>query len=300
MQHPVKGRVRLASTPVRLWCRIFRPQDPRGWADYHCVTARNGLLWLHTHGLARRIGYDLEITDVPRELRREALELMIALARLARSRGMLKPDSDLTATLGGPGHGIPQTATLRKAPHSDREHGALLRLVDRGEPMQSRFPKRLFASWLLALADGGKEPRQKEALCRKALAIFPGEHCDGLAGADLPDGQVNSPDLQERTNLGAYIGLTEALCAQRRFSEACGPAAEAIARCPGWAARYRDRLLQSSPVRDPYLQFWKDLNVSEIVGRLRGAAPAPADAPRKPFAFGRRPKDPYAELLARG
>lgn len=297
MKHPIKSGTRLVKPVPRLFYMLFGRSNPRGWADYHIVPERRGTLWIHCHGPARRGGANLEFVGVPMDLRNQALQLMFSLVAQMRAGRKFAADGDFAAALSSPRQGFMQIGTLRAAAWTDKDHKGMLRVVDHGELLNSGFPRRLFASHVAARAQRAEDPARKAALCRKSLDIFPGDFADLAAGRGADADGITEP--QNRCNLTAYTGLADALCAQGRYSDACGVIADAIARCPGWAHGYRDRLLQSGAPGTPYTRFWRDANIPEIADRRRPAAESGPIIP-KSLGFGARKKDPYEELLRRG
>lgn len=306
MKHRFGPGVRLVSPLARLFHMIFNGGNPRAWAAYHMVPERRGTLWVHCHGLQRRGAANLEFTGVPPELRDEAIELMFALVRIARSRRRLAADDDFAERLTARGQRFAQIGTLRATGRNDRQHTGMLRVVDYGGPLADGFPKRLFAAHIVAKADAAEDPDRKEALYRQALDIFPGDYTEFNEGADIDPADGDFTEFQNKFNLGAWYGLAELLREQGRATEAFGVLADAIAHCPGWAGAYRNHLLQSGGREDQYFRFWRDVDINDIAMRRRAAVTASV-APAQPFlpgarpsGFGRRQKDPFAELLKRG
>lgn len=305
MKHPLNRGVRLVSPMARIFYRFFGRSNPRGWADYHCVRERRGTLWVHCHGSARRGGANLEFVGVPPELRGTALQLMFGLVAQMRAGRKLRADEGFAAPLASSRQGFMQIGTLRATAWSDRHHTGMLRVVDYGEPLQSGFPVRLFASHLVARAERVENPERKAAMCRRSIELFAGDFVDAIGGPATDGADADITELQNKCNVLAYAGLADALCAQNRHNEACGIIVEAIARCPPWARGYRDRLLEAGAPEDQYARFWHDMDIAETVMRYRpadGAAPATQAAPRTQGdgGFGSRAPDPYDDLLRRG
>ncbi len=306
MEHSLRGNVRLVSPMARLMYRIFGRGNPRGWADYHCVVERRGTLWVHCHGPARRGGANLEFVGVPVELRAPALQLMFALIAQMRTGRDFRADADFAAPLSSRQQAFMQIGTLRAAAWSDRHHAGMLRVVDYGEPLQSGFPRRLFAAHLVARAALVGTPERRAAMYRRSLDLFAGEFTEPTDRIGADGGDADLTELQNRCNILAYTGLADALCEQNRFSDACGIIVDAIARCPSWAEWYRERLLQSEEPETQYTRFWRDTDLNEIALRHQPeATPAPeGKAPTRPrgsgAGFGSRAPDPYDDLLKRG
>jgi len=294
MNHPITSKIRLAGPVSRLYRKLFKPDDPRGWADYHMVPDRRGTLWIHCHGLQRRLGGDLEFVAVPTDLRAVALDLMFAVIRHLKGGHRACADMPLSARLVSKTQSFAHLATLRTAPRADKRHLGSLRILDYDEPIQSGFPRRLFASHLAAQAEAAKDPKRKEKLYRRAIEVFPGD----FGGDEGVEFDPAAPDLtvqQNRSNLVAYMGLAEILRAQRRMGEAAGFLEAAIARCPVWAMAHRAFLLQDYRPDDPYLRYWNDANIGEIALRRqaeekRAAAASPAPGAARRPGFGRRPR----------
>jgi len=271
MHHPITSETRLAGTATRLYRRFFQPDDPHGWADYHCVEQPDGRFWIHTHGL-RRLGLaELEFTGVPHDLRGHAHQLMFAIIESLRATGAALADSDIEGAFSTPGQNFQQMVTLRASPREDARHRGTLRIADWDRPAEDGFPARLFAAHIAAWAELAGDPAQREAMCRRALAIFPGHFLEMTAGAEVDPRKPDITDLQQRANLSAYISLADALFAQGRAGEAIGYLEEAIARCPGWGQTHRAWLVAKYRRKDAYMNFWRDGDIAEICARHRPA-----------------------------
>ena len=271
MHHPITSETRLAGTTTRLYRRFFQPDDPHGWADYHCVEQPDGCFWIHTHGLRRWGLAELELTGVPHDMRGHAHQLMFAIIENLKPAGAARADGDIEGVFSMPGQNFRQMATLRPAPREDSKYSTIMRIVDWDRPVESGFPARLFASHIAAWAELAGDPAQKEAMCRRALAIFPGYFLEMTAGAGLDNRDADFTDLQHRANLSVYLSLAEALFAQGRAAEAIGYLEEAIARCPGWGQTHRAWLIAKYRRKDAFMNFWRDADIAEICARIRPA-----------------------------
>ncbi len=302
MQHPLNASVRLASPMARVFYRIFGHSTPLAWADYHIVEAPGDTLWIHTHGLRRRVGFELEFAGIPAVLRDDAIKLMFALAGYARANRPIGANTGFAGEFSGAWPGFRQTGTFREARHADPAHRGILGIVDSGQPLAGNCPRRLFAAHLAARAERATEISHKVALFGKSLAIFPGDFADELAGAGYDPENADITELQNKSNLGAYIGMSRALCDWKRYSKAYEYLLGAVARCPGWARVYRDHLMQSFNADDPYMRYWRDVDIARTrLNRIPESNPAaPAWKPKQSAMFGKRPRDPYLELLNRG
>jgi len=271
MTHPIDAGTRLVGTGTRLYRRFFSPDDPHGWADYHCVAEPEGTLWIHCHGLRRWRLPDLEFVGVPPDMRGYAHQMLFEIVANARARRLLAEESDIEGVFSAPLQSFRQMATLRWSRREDPDHKGGLRIVDRGHPAESGFPRRLFASHIAAWADLAEDPARKEAMCRRALAVFPGCFLEMSAGADVASGKADLTDLQQRANLSVYLSLAQALFDQDRPAEAIGYLEEAIARCPGWGQTYCDYLVRKYRRKDAFMNFWREADIPEICARRRPA-----------------------------
>jgi hypothetical protein len=278
MQHPINGKVRLAGPVKRLYCKFFKPSNPLGWADYHMVAERSGGWWVHCHGLKRRIGFDLEITGVPKDLRKEALRMLTGIIRTLRKQGKIAPDRDFGGHFSGSRQSFSQAATFRKSSRTDDDHKEIIRIVDMGQPLHSGFPVRLFAAHLVARGQSQTDAKKAEKLFRRAIDLSPGEVSTSADGADYDPAAGDITGLQLKSNLGGYLGLALALRAQNRAPDACAAATEAIARCPGWAQLYRDYFIQTDDRKDTYQEFWRSLDILSIASRHQPELKAPGPA----------------------
>lgn len=291
MHHPITSETRLTGTAMRLYRRLFRPEDPLGWADYHCVEQPDGNFWIHTHGLGRWRLPDLEFAGVPHDMRGHAHQLMFAIIECCRTDGAAHADGDIEGIFSAPSQNFRQLATLRPAPRGDSQHWNTLRIVDWDQSAESNFPARLFASHIAAWAELAGDPIQKEVMCRRALAIFPGHFLEMTAGADIEPRDADLTDLQYRANISIYLSLVEALFAQGRVAEAISYLEEAISRCPGWGHAFRSWLIANYRRDDAFINFWRAADVSEICARRR-PADTPGSMPElKVTSFGKKKRD---------
>lgn len=270
MRHNMTSGTRLVAPGTRLLRRLFDLDDPHGWADYHCVEAADGTLWVHCHAPLRRQP-GLEFVGVPADMRGHAHQLMFGILAHGRTGHPMAADCDIEGEFSAPLQNFRQMATLRRTDHEDAEHHGMLRIVDWDQPAESGFPRRLFAAHIMAWAEFTEDADKKEAMCRRALAIFPGYFLEMTAGADILPGKADLTDTQFRANLSAYITLAHALFDQGRAKEGIGYLEQAIARCPGWACAHRHHLLNTYRAKDRYIDFWRGTDIEAICSRLRPA-----------------------------
>ena len=293
MKHRVNSRTRLKGGVSRFFTRMFNANDPRGWGDYHIVPESGGTLWVHTHGLDNFNLPDLEFEGVPTDLRGAATELMLSLVRNAKTEMHLELDVDFKGALSDEDADFLQVGTLRATNHGDAEHRGLLRVVDKGEPMGAGFPARLFASHLAARAEDVSSAKKREEMCRRALEIFPGEPAPQDMRVDESGDGWDMTELQQISNLGARIGLADALLDRDKREEGLRVLEEAIAFCPGWARQYQPEAADGG--NDFHARFWADANITAICDRLRPALGNPPARPQGPggaasAGFGCRPQ----------
>lgn len=286
MRHNISSETRLAGPGQRLLRRLFDLDDPHGWADYHCIETADGTLWVHCH-VSGRAWCGLELVDVPMDMRGHAHQLLFGILAHGRAGQPIAADRDIEGDFSAPVQNFRQMATLRGTEHEDAEHSGMLRIVDWDQPATSGFPRRLFASHIMAWAEFTEEPARKEAMCRRSLAIFPGYFLEMSAGADIVPGKADLTDTQFRANLSAYIILAHALFDQGRANEGTGYLEQAIARCPGWACAQRHHILKAYRAKDRYVDFWRSVDIEETCARLR---PANTMGPMPVFAETKRAK----------
>lgn len=287
--HPVNHDIRLAKPAVRLYRRFFQPEDPLGWADYHCVEQPGGGYWIHTHGLRRWKLPELEFVHVPGEMTDDAHQLMFAVVEACRATGSVEADADIDRIRSTPGQKFSQMVTLRPSFYKDKRHGNILRIVDRDRPAEEGFPVRLFAAHVVACAEGTGDAAQREEASRRALAIFPGYFLEMTAGGEVDPRKPDFTDLQQRANLSAYLLLADALAEQKRPDEAIDCLEAAIARCPGWGQNQREYLTKKYRRKDDVMNFWRGVDIAEVCMRRRpanttGPLPGPKTRKRRPAA----------------
>lgn len=281
MEHPINSKTRLTSPLGRIFHRVFGRSNPVGWADYHVVEERRGILWLHSHGLARRKGFEVEMVGVPADLRDEAARLLLAVVGMQRGGGKFLPDGDFAGRFTSPGQSFLQIGTFRQSVRTDKDHGELLRIVDFGEASYPGAPVKLLAAHLTARGQAQTDPKRAEKLFRRSLELFPGENSQARDAEEYDPAAGDITAFQARSNLGARLGLSLALRAQNRIAEARTNAVETIARCYEWARLYRDQFVQTDPTDDAYRRFWRDADLLGIATTWQ--PPAAQNAPKAQF-----------------
>lgn len=237
---------------MSFWQRLFRRRETAG--DPRFVIEASTLqesVRLVTAGLSDLGVRELELVDVPPDLFAEARELLTLLASRAIEE---KPERD-GATIGGPLLDATQTsihiATLRIAAESTTPGAReLFRVVDYGERVDARLPRRLLATHLAMIASSRGSLRAREKMARRSIELFPGE-------------AANEP-TQERfdrgENVGNFLGweaLGDVLFERGSSDEAQRALHAATERCPAWAADFAQHVAAHVPSSsDPRMRFW--------------------------------------------
>ncbi len=240
--------------------RIVAPGHPRGWLTFHAVGEEGEppRCWVHCHGMERWDLPNLEMVEVPDDLIGYAHGIIFELVGYMKAEKPIRADENFGgAWIGGEAQPVYHSGTLRRAPARDG-HDGLLRVVDAGEPLESGFPRRLFAAHMSALAFDMRDPRRQEEVFRRIIAFWPGQPA---APGDLDFEFGRNPN-----NYVAWLGLGEALCDQGRFDEGLAALQEAVARCPGWAADFAEHVRETTPpdaaddpAGDPRFRFWREV-----------------------------------------
>jgi hypothetical protein len=95
-------------------------------------------------------------------------------------------------------------------------------------PVDSGFPRRLFAVHIMSLAERQRSPVERERLGRTALAIHPSAHEEWINEADLD---------KNPGNWLSYDVLGHALCDLGRTDEGLSCFNEVVNRCPAAALK---------------------------------------------------------------
>ena len=244
------------ATLLKWFYRITAPRHPRGWLDFHAVGEEEDAtgLWIHCHGMERWDLPNLEIVDVPYDLRGFAHGIMFDLVGYMKDVKPIRPDENFGgAWVGGDEQPVHHAGTMRMAPERDG-HVGMLRIVDEGEELGAGFPRRLFAAHMIALAYNMRDPVRQEALFRRTIEMWPGQPAESETGYRFGD----NPN-----NFFAWNGLGDALCDQGRIEEGLAALREAVSRCPDWARDFAKFVRETTDPQghgDPRFKFWSAID----------------------------------------
>lgn len=261
---------RLHSLAVRLVYLVLAPRHPRWRTDVHAVLEDDSsqTLWVHTHGLERWHLPNIEFVGVPDALAGYAHGILLDLMGYMKFEKAIGPNEHFGGLLVARDQRVVHYATARLVQRpTDPPHDGFLRFVDHGEPADSGFPRRLFATHIGALGETHRSTAAREKLFRQALAVYPGTDTEWATSSDFG------------TNPGnwlAFDGLGNALCDRGATEEGINYLREAVKRCPAAALRTREIVEEGvrtghlpPPEIDPRCAFWLALDPE----RLRGSTP---------------------------
>lgn len=274
-EHPKPGLLhRFHGATVRLLWRVIAPKHPRGWLAMHPVLDdRGATAWLHCHGMERWGLPNLEIRDVPVDLLGPAHGILMSVTGYVRLERKIAPDESIGGYFNGSEQAVVHNATLRRSPEPQSGHEELLCIVDGGEPATAGFPYRLFATHLITMANGYRDPARREALLRRATEIYPGT-C--LESPEDLEQSVTNPN-----NFFAWQDLGFSLSDQGREEEAMDAFLQAVARWPLGGKRtkdlFRDGIASGEvppPDKSSISRFWLKLDLPKAVAEVQANWPA--------------------------
>ena len=233
---------------VKLVYRVFAPSNPRGWIDVNVTDegCKPGTVRVFTDGMDRFGLADLEIIDIPFDLRGYAHGILYEVIWYMKNKKPILADEDLGGSLGFSDPLVFQFLTMRES-HS----GGMLRMVDCKEPVETGFPARLFASYLNCTAENANEDEAGQML-KTSLQIHPG----GTEDAD-------SESTQNPNNFSAHYLLGNLYCHQGNVSEGLLHLKQAADRSSQFDMAMRQSVKASlaaseilPPDEDPRTKFW--------------------------------------------
>jgi len=222
---------------LRVMYRIISPGHPRGLIDVK-VEMMGDNLRVFTSGMKKLSLSDVEILGIPNvyELSGYAHGLIysiIGYMKDAKKKGMSLKDGE---TFGGMWEHNEQMAfhlcTIRKSSSISTDGNSIIQIVDIDEPLNSGFPKKLFAAHLCANAYRTKDFAKAEFLYRKAIELYPAQKEYAYIDKDKFSAGNNY------NNFAAWHGLADCLYAQNSIEQAMEAYREAVGRCPQWAADF--------------------------------------------------------------
>ncbi len=226
---------------------------------------------------------NVEFMDVPVDLSGYAHGLLMSLTAYMKSVKAIHPDESLGGVFVAEDQSVIQLATARRSPPPhDPGHEDLLRIVDIGDPAESRFPCRLFASYLIVTAERTKNPAKKIQLLRQATRIYPGD----------PTSPSEAPPENGRENPNNYVGwknLGTTLCEEGHLPAGISCLERAVALWPAgardFAAFVRKGIAAGeipAPEKNPISRFWMEMDISATCLKVRARSARdgnPAAAP---------------------
>lgn len=249
-------------TLVRWLYRIIAPRHPRGWLDFHALIdprdARR-LCSVHCHGMARWSLPNLEIVDVPADLGGFAHGILFDIAGYMKSHRAIRAGETFGGLLVSPEQVVPHACALVAARLDDEPvEKDFLRIIDLGTGGDGRFPFRLFAAHLLALAERERSLARRTWMLRRSVAIHPGEPG---AGPENESAAGDNPG-----NFFSWCSLGDALCDAGHEAEGLRCLQTAAGRWPFGARRNARFVVEGieagqlpPPEADRRSRFWSEL-----------------------------------------
>jgi hypothetical protein len=258
----VLAKHRMHGTLVRWLYRILAPRHPRGWLDFHALTDPRdpGLLCsVHCHGMARWGLPNLEIVDVPAELGGFAHGILFDITGYMKSTRVIQAGETFGGMLVSRDQIVPHLCSLVAARLEDEPlEKDFLRVVDLNAGPDGRFPARLFAAHLLALAEKERHADKRTWMLRRSVAIFPGEN---NAGPEDEGAARDNPG-----NFFSWYTLGDALCDTGHEDEGLRCLQTAAERWPFGARKNAQAIVDGIkagqiplPDKDRRSRFWSDL-----------------------------------------
>lgn len=221
--------------------------------DAEVTTLPSANVRLITASLRKAGVKELELTEVPADLRAIGIDLLSRLQARAQAEKPQRDGDGLAGQLLIDTFPALHIATLRivsrtTAPGAEE----LFRVVDFGESSTQRFPLRLVATHLAALAAVEPQKRMRVALARRSVELFPGE-----PGKD--DGRFEFDRGENLNNYAGWDALGDALIEAGKVSEGIDALGKAAERCPAWAHDFAAHVRTTAGAEssnDPRVRFW--------------------------------------------
>ena len=250
--------------------RIIAPGHPRGMIDVK-TEEMGDKIRVFTDGMKKLGLSDVEILGIPNvyELAGYAhgiIYAVIGYMKDAEKNGKSLKDGE---TFGGMWEHNEQMAfhlcSIRKSSSISKDANEIIQIVDIDEPLNSGFPKKLFAAHLCANAYLTKDFTKAEFLYRKAIELYPAQK--EYAYID----QEKFSAGNNYNNFAAWHGLADCLYAQNKIVQAMEAYMEAVIRCPQWAADFaafvKNEMLEPKPnsVDRKRWEFFANLDIKGVI-----------------------------------
>lgn len=191
---------------LKLFYRLTEPSNPRGWIDVNVtdIGAEPGTVNVYTEGMDRYGLANLEIIDIPFDLRGYAHGILFGIIGYMKNEKPILADESMGGSLWFAEPLVYQFCTARKSPDQRRN---LLRIVDLNASVTTGFPRKLFASYLNGYAAEASD-KKAEQMLRQSVEIYPG------GGEDIDTEPTENPN-----NYSAYYLLGDTLCNRGAIDE---------------------------------------------------------------------------------
>lgn len=214
---------------------------------------------VHCHGMGRWNLSNLEIVDVPIDLAGFAHGILFELTGYMKAHRAIRAGETFGGFLVSPTQIVPHLCLLVGSHRQDEPvERDFLRVVDRGGDGESRFPARLFAAHLLALAGIERHASRRTWMLRRSVAIHPGESDAG------PEDEAAARD--NPGNFFSWYALGDALCETGHEEEGLRCLETAATRWPFGARRNAMAIVEAiradtlpPPSKDRRSRFWSDV-----------------------------------------
>ncbi|GAB5562588.1 MAG: hypothetical protein SynsKO_42350 [Synoicihabitans sp.] len=134
---------------------------------------------------------NLEIVNVPNDLSGYAHGIMFEILGYIKGQKAVAEDENMGGCFVSDEQIVVHKCTFRRSIQEDEPVDKdFLRIVDFEQPLDSGFPRKLFAAHLFSLASEERNPLKQIDLLEKSVRIYPGEENPSLidedSGADNP------------------------------------------------------------------------------------------------------------------
>lgn len=254
--------------------RLLAPRHPRGWLDIHALYDENESprrLWIHCHGMTRWGLSNIEFVDVPYDLGGYAHGILFDVVGYMKAVKPVKADEDLGGCFVSGQQIVAHRCSFRSVRRDDEPVDKdFLRVVDIGQPVDSGFPRKLFAAHLLALAGTCRNPARAVPLLKRSVEIFPGDY--------EQNPQTENAAVENPNNFFSWESLGSALYSIGERDEGLRCLREAAARWPFGAEKSRQAIVEGirtgrlpPPDRDDLSKFWMELEPLKVRQQLKPA-----------------------------